>query len=150
VKIEIVAMGKVKDKHYKALTQEYLGRLEHYVRVEHTELRESKARATAVRLAEEADKMRERCGPHTVMVAMDERGKTPTSEQLAAWCERWMVSGTRHVAFFIGSASGLDEGLREECDEVLALSAMTLPHEMARMMLAEQLYRAMTILRGEA
>lgn len=93
--------------------------------------------------------MRARCQTDTVRVAMDERGELLTSAELSAWLEEWMLRGTRHVAFFIGSAHGLDPTLREECEHTLALSPMTFPHELARAMLAEQLYRAATIIRGE-
>lgn len=152
MKIEIVAMGKVRDKHCKALVREYLGRLDHYVSsVTHTELREVRASGGQVDVAlrQEADMMRARCQTDTVRVAMDERGELLTSAELSAWLEEWMLRGTRHVAFFIGSAHGLDPTLREECEHTLALSPMTFPHELARAMLAEQLYRAATIIRGE-
>lgn len=151
MKIEVVAMGKVKQKQCKALVEEYTGRLKHYIPFKETSLRESKltAQQRELGLAEEAQLFEKQCTPNTIRIAMDERGKQMTSKQFAALIERWMTRGERHVAFFIGSASGLDAEFREGCDHVMALSAMTLPHEVARVILSEQLYRAMTIIRGE-
>lgn len=148
MKLEIMAVGKLRDKHYRALFNEYFGRLGHYLPCAHTEIKASRA-SGADALAEEADVFRARTRTHTVRVAMDERGPPRTSTELAEICQEWMLRGTRHVAFYIGSAEGLDATFRQECDLVLSLSTMTLPHEMARVLLAEQLYRAQTIIRGE-
>ena len=151
MKLEILAMGKVKDKHYKALMREYMGRLGHYLTAVETPLRESKLTAHDVAggLEEEAREFDKRCNTHTIRVAMDERGELLSSIELASKVEDWMTYGTRHVAFMIGSANGLAPEVREQADLVLALTPMTLPHEMARVMLAEQLYRSLTIIRNE-
>ena len=151
MKIEIVAMGKVKEKRCKALVTEYTGRLTHYIPFKETSLRESKltAQNRELGLREEAESFEKCCSPDTIRVALDERGELMTSEEFASLLERWMTHGERHIAFFIGSASGLDEEFRKSCRHVLALSKMTFPHELARVMLAEQLYRAMPIIRGE-
>lgn len=151
MKLEIMGVGKLRDKHYKALMDDYMKRLGRYLPSAETCLRESKltARDRPAGLAEEAEAFRKKCGPNTIKVIMDERGKTWTSVEMARQIEGWMTRGERHVAFFIGSATGLDASLRDEADVTLALSTMTLPHEMARVFLAEQLYRSMTIIRGE-
>ncbi len=151
MKLEIMAIGKLRDKRYRKLMREYLGRLDHYTKIEETVLRESKrtGQDREEGLREEAQEFAKRCDHYTVTVALDERGDALTSMDVARQVEEWMTYGTRHIAFCIGSASGLDATWREECDMVWRLSAMTLPHEMARVMLAEQLYRAMTIIRGE-
>lgn len=151
MKLEIVAIGKLRDKRYRALMREYMGRLSHYGPCEETSLRGSKLAGQDVpaALAEEAEAFERRCGPRTLRVAMDERGEALTSVELARRVEQWMTYGQHHVAFFIGSANGLDPDFRARCDSALSLSAMTLPHEMARVLLAEQLYRAMTIIRNE-
>jgi 23S rRNA (pseudouridine1915-N3)-methyltransferase len=151
VKFEIVAMGKLRNDLFRGLTDDYLGRLEHYVPVEEIEVRESKLTDRNVKkgLAEEAESLESAASEGAVTVALDERGKQLTSRQLARWVDDWMVSGIRYVSFFVGSANGLDAQLRRNCNKRLSLSKMTLPHEMARMLLAEQLYRAMSIIRGE-
>ncbi|QDG54226.1 23S rRNA (pseudouridine(1915)-N(3))-methyltransferase RlmH [Persicimonas caeni] len=151
MKFEIVAVGKLRNQHFRALTDDYLGRLEHYTPVEELEVRESRLtdRNVSKGLAEEAESLENAASEGAVTIALDERGKHLTSRELARWVDDWMVTGTRYVSFFIGSANGLDANFRKSCRRRLSLSKMTLPHEMARMMLAEQLYRAMSIIRGE-
>ncbi|MBA2665116.1 MAG: 23S rRNA (pseudouridine(1915)-N(3))-methyltransferase RlmH [Bradymonadaceae bacterium] len=143
MKLAIVAMGKMRDANLRALTDEYLGRLQHYLPFEEVELREGRT------LQDEATAMVGATPAGAITVALNEDGKSLTSEQFARWIEEWMIGGTRHVSFFIGSASGLDADFKRGCQRRLSLSPMTFPHEMARMMLAEQLYRAMSIIRGE-
>ena len=82
-----------------------------------------------------------------VKVALDERGKTISTAQLASQIESWMTEG-RDVCFLIGGADGLDDTVKHDADMVLSLSSMTLPHALVRVVLAEQLYRAMSIIRN--
>lgn len=151
MKFEIVAVGKMRNESFRALTDDYIGRIARYLPVEEIEVRESRlvAHDQQKGLAEEGDALWAAASSPTVSVALDERGEQLTSRQLASWVDEWMVSGTRVVSFFIGSANGLDPAFRRQCQRRLALSKMTLPHEMARFLLAEQLYRAMSIIRGE-
>lgn len=151
MRLEIVAIGKLRDKSCRVLVDDYLGRLKHYSRYEMTEIKESKLTPTQLEagLAQEAEQFRRRLQPDSISVAMDERGESWTSQELADQLQLWMNQSVRHVAFFIGSANGLDVPFRQECNYRLRLSSMTLPHELARVILAEQLYRAMTILGNE-
>jgi 23S rRNA (pseudouridine1915-N3)-methyltransferase len=80
-------------------------------------------------------------------VALDERGKSVTSEQLSRLMQDWMGAG-RDVAFLIGGADGLDQRLKQNASMLLSLSSMTLPHQLVRVLLAEQLYRAVCLLRN--
>ena len=80
-------------------------------------------------------------------VALDERGKSVTTEQLARLLQDWMRIG-RDVAFLIGGADGLDQRVKQEAALTLSLSSMTLPHQLVRVLLAEQLYRALSLLRN--
>jgi 23S rRNA (pseudouridine1915-N3)-methyltransferase len=82
------------------------------------------------------------------VIAMDERGRTITSPALATMLADWRDKGSADAAFLIGGADGLDPGLRHRADMVLSFGAMVWPHALARVMLAEQIYRAMTILAG--
>ena len=152
MKVEIVAIGKSRDKRCQALFEEYLGRFSRYLPCEDTALRESKLGSSAPAeqvMRQEAEAFERAIPQHAVRVAMDERGDLISSQELARRMEQWMNRGERHVVFLIGGAHGLDPALRESCAHVLALSPMTFPHELARVLLAEQLYRAMTILRNE-
>jgi 23S rRNA (pseudouridine1915-N3)-methyltransferase len=83
------------------------------------------------------------------VVAVDERGAAWSSEQLAAYLDSLGVQGKSGVAFLIGGPFGLSDDLRQASHRLLSLSAFTLPHELARLVLAEQIYRAGTIVRGE-
>ena len=83
-----------------------------------------------------------------LIVAMDERGRTLTSPQFAEQIARWRDSGRQDVAFLIGGADGLAPDLRARADASISLGAMVWPHMLVRVMLAEQLYRAATILAG--
>ena len=85
--------------------------------------------------------------PGCVRIALDERGKQLTTADLARKLTGWMLGG-RDVAFMIGSADGLDRELKTDADLLLAVSAMTLPHAMVRVLLAEQLYRAMSMIQN--
>ena len=80
-------------------------------------------------------------------IALDERGKALNSEQFAQSLQEWMRSG-RDVAFLIGSADGLDQRLKQNASLMLSLASMTLPHQLVRVLLAEQLYRATCLLRN--
>jgi 23S rRNA (pseudouridine1915-N3)-methyltransferase len=81
-------------------------------------------------------------------VVLDERGRTMTSLQFAQQLGAWRDQGVRQVAFVIGGAYGMNEAVRERADLVLTLSAMVFPHQLVRVLFAEQLYRATTILQG--
>lgn len=151
MKISVVAMGKMRDARFGELATEYRERLSHHLPVEDIEVREVRVSGNDVAgaLADEAEGMRKASPEPALTIAMTEGGKQIDSAQLAEWMDDWMVGGQRHVVFYIGSAHGLDRQFLKSCDRRLSLSKMTFPHEMARMMLWEQLYRAMTIIRGE-
>lgn len=86
----------------------------------------------------------------TLLVLLDEKGKQITSVQLAAQLEKWRQGSHRQLAFVIGSAYGFDRAVYDRADTMLGLSLLTLPHQLARLLFLEQLYRACTISRGES
>lgn len=132
----------------EAAADEYSKRLKRYVRLEQAELREGGGESAAARAVESQALARalEGCD---VRVLLDERGTMVSSEEMASALERWGLDGRPHVGFAIGGASGHDVSLRAFCPVHWSLSRLTLPHELARIVLLEQLYRSMTILRGE-
>jgi 23S rRNA (pseudouridine1915-N3)-methyltransferase len=97
---------------------------------------------------EEGEGLLRRISPRDRVVLLDETGREYTSRELARRVGAWLAGG-RDVALVIGGAEGSSAEVRARADEVLALSRMTLAHRLARLVLTEQLYRAMTILRGE-
>jgi 23S rRNA (pseudouridine1915-N3)-methyltransferase len=99
-------------------------------------------------MAGEAALLRRALPAGAVICALDERGRVETSPKFAKRLAAWRDAGQRDLAFVIGGADGLDPGLRQEADHLLSFGAMVWPHMMVRMMLAEQLYRAASILSG--
>lgn len=112
-----------------------------------TELAESRAGSAASRKAEEAKSIRAAL-PDGIVVALDERGKGLTSDAFANQIGRWRDDGRPAVGFIIGGADGIDPDLVKEADLVVSFSPMVWPHQLVRIMLAEQLYRTTTILSG--
>lgn len=127
---------------------EYLKRIKRYVRIEEVIVKEEAANAktllsmTALRIVKRIDKTE-------FAVALAPTGRRMSSSDFACFIERQMIGGCKGVTFIVGGSFGLGSGVMERSDAVLSLSAMTLPHELAALYLAEQVYRAFTIIRGE-
>jgi 23S rRNA (pseudouridine1915-N3)-methyltransferase len=140
VKLKIVWMGRTKDAAIQSLTSNYLKRLSYYAEVE----------ATIVPSEAALLKLRERSGgrPAHSLVLLDARGKQLSSEELARFLEDHQNRNPQPLAFAVGGADGFSEMARESASFVLSLGKMTLSHEIARVVLLEQLYRAFSILRG--
>ncbi len=126
---------------------EYVSRLQRTHKVAVVQLPESKHSGEKAK-HDEGERLLAKLSARDSLVALDERGQALTSVQLAAWLGRAQDTG-RDVAFVIGGDEGLSEAVRARASLVLALSAMTLPHRLARLVLVEQVYRAFSILRGE-
>jgi 23S rRNA (pseudouridine1915-N3)-methyltransferase len=151
IQIQIIAVGKLKQSFWQAATQEYLERLQRYAAVEIGEVRDVLGRGKSEKeaLEEEAAEISKRLQPQALQVALDKDGKQFSSEQFAVLLKKEIDNGRRLCQFVIGGPAGLAPGLMKLASLRLSLSAMTFPHEMARAVLLEQLYRAFTILRGE-
>jgi 23S rRNA (pseudouridine1915-N3)-methyltransferase len=147
VKLTVVSIGKDRSGLFAPGVAEYAGRLSHVAKVALVELPESR-RSGAQAKADEAKAVLARLESSDVVVALDERGKALASVPFASWLSQHRAHG-RHVVFVIGGDEGLDEAVRARAQLTLSLSAMTLPHRLARLVLLEQLYRALSILRGE-
>lgn len=148
--IRVVAVGRLRDAGLKRIADEYLRRIGRTVRVEVREVAEAGGRA-----AGPAETRRLEGGRVLVavpegarLVALTRGGRAVSSEELAALVGRWREEA-KDVALLVGGAFGLDPSLLERAHLRLSLSCLTLPHELARVVLLEQLYRAATILRGE-
>lgn len=152
MRIEVVAVGRLREAHYRAAADDYIHRLRRYGRFEEREVRDGGARrrgSPAEVKAAEGEALLLGLSPQVTVVAMDERGDQLTSAELARELERRALYGESHTAFLIGGADGHSPQVLERASRVVSLSRMTLPHELARVVLWEQLYRAMTILKGE-
>jgi 23S rRNA (pseudouridine1915-N3)-methyltransferase len=149
MKVIVAAVGKPRDAALAAAIEHYEGRAAKYWPLDVREVREVSARGLGAAdvQTKEAERLAERVRGATV-IACDERGRTMTSGKFADFM-RDVRERARDVAFVIGGAYGLAPSLRDNAQTRLALAPWTLPHELARLVLAEQLYRAGTIVRGE-
>ncbi len=147
MKFTVISIGKDRSGLFAPGVHEYADRLSHGFKVQLHELPESRASGPKAK-RDEGEAIVGKLGPRDVLVALDERGKAWSSVDLAKWLGQQQMQG-RDVAFAIGGDEGLSDEVRARAAVVLSLSAMTLPHRLARLVLLEQLYRAVTILRGE-
>ena len=138
-------IGKTKDKNWKALQEEYLERLSHFVKCEIVEVRDSAAHETK---EIEGKRILERLNQKSFVCLLDVAGRSIPSTGIAKEIEKWQTYGLKEVTFIIGGADGISEEIRKTADFVLSLSFMTFTHDMARVVLLEQLYRAYTIING--
>jgi 23S rRNA (pseudouridine1915-N3)-methyltransferase len=150
MKLRFVWVGKTKSAPAKELIREYKARLEKFVNVEVTELRDrDDVGGNTQRIVDqEGEDILSRIADAHFVVALDERGRQLDSRELAKLIERHRLAATKEIAFVIGGYAGLAGAVKERADIVLALSRMTLTHELARVLLIEQVYRAFTIIHG--
>lgn len=147
MKLSFLSVGKDRSGLFSPGVDEYAKRLGYGAKVQLLELPESR-RSGAQAKEEEGRALLGRLSPRDALVALDERGKALSSIEFARWLQR-QQDGGRDVAFVIGGDEGLSEEVRDKAALVLSLSAMTMPHRLARLVLLEQVYRAFTIIRGE-
>ncbi|MCC6319567.1 MAG: 23S rRNA (pseudouridine(1915)-N(3))-methyltransferase RlmH [Gemmatimonadaceae bacterium] len=147
MKFRIVAVGKPRDRALAAAITEYETRAGRYWPLEAVEVRDENGRDSALVRAREGTRLLEQVGGARLVIC-DEHGEGYDSAAFAAWLQA-AREAARDVAFVIGGAFGLDDSVRRVAERRLALAPWTLPHELARVVLAEQLYRAGTIVRRE-
>lgn len=136
MKLAVVAVGKLKEPAFRALCDDYLGRIRRWVRVDEVEVRDDAALGRALPQ------------DHWV-VALEVDGERLTSEAFSKKLEQWGAQGKGNVAFLIGGAEGIPAELSRRAGMRLSLSSMTLPHRLARVVLLEQIYRGLSIAKGE-
>ena len=144
----ILAVGKLRPSYQEAC-EEYLARLRRFDEVAVHQVREAPASETpVVQRRTEGQRLLARVPDRAVVVALDREGTGWTSEALAAALGRWRENG-RGVALIIGGSTGLDDAVLARADHRWSLGPLTLPHQLARVVVLEQWYRAGTIIRGE-
>lgn len=153
--ISVIAVGKVKEKYLKQGMEEYLKRLSAYAKVEIIEVADEKAPETLSESETEQVKQKEgerilaKLHPDTYVIALAIEGKMQTSEQFSAHLDQLATYGKSKIAFLIGGSLGLSGEVLKRADETLSFSKMTFPHQLMRLILLEQVYRAFRIMRGE-
>jgi 23S rRNA (pseudouridine1915-N3)-methyltransferase len=153
VRLSLLAIGRLKDGPERALCERYAGRIQDsgrslgFTGPDIVELAESRARRPEERKIEESAALRSRIGTGLI-VALDERGSTMSSADFAGRLARERDGGAGAACFVIGGADGLDPALRQQANLTLSFGALTLPHQLVRALVLEQIYRALTILGG--
>jgi 23S rRNA (pseudouridine1915-N3)-methyltransferase len=148
VETAVVAVGKLRP-YYREAFDDYARRLQRYSAFREYEVREaSRAPTVAAQRVEEAERLQARITEGSNVVALARVGAGWTSADLAKQLERWLLAG-RPLTFVVGGSHGLDSSLISRATATWSLGPITLPHELARVVVGEQLYRAFTILRGE-
>ena len=152
MKINLLVVGKTTDRHLQVLTDDYAGRIGHYVPFQMEvipELRNTRSLTPQQQKQQEALLIRKALQPSDYVVLLDEHGTERRSIDFAAWMEKRIAAGGHRLVFIVGGPYGFDENIYELAQEKLSLSKMTFSHQMIRLFFTEQIYRAMTILRGE-
>jgi 23S rRNA (pseudouridine1915-N3)-methyltransferase len=148
VEITVAAVGKLRP-YYRQAVDDYARRLRRYVIVREQEVREaSKAPNIAAQRAEEAARLETKITDGSMVIALARDGAGWNSHELARQLERWLLTA-RPLALVIGGSEGLDPAFLSRAGARWSLGPLTLPHELARVVVLEQLYRAFTILRGQ-
>ena len=150
MKHEIVFLGKTKDRFIQQGIEEYTSRLKHYTNIEITILKDKSGGKTSFEAIEsQGQQMLNTVSRGSVIVALDSRGKQFTSESFSQKIVNWEINGVKQVTYLIGGPEGISEKILQAAQLVLSFSTMTFTHDMVRMLLVEQLYRAYTIKNGE-
>lgn len=150
MRLTVVAVGRLKERWWRDAAAEYVKRLGRYATLRIAEVPDvDLSRGEDRALAEEGTSVLRALPERAYAVALDPAGRELTSEELARWLEERQVGGEGAVAFVVGGTAGLAPEVLARCAERLSLSRMTLPHQLARVVLLEQLYRAFRISRGE-
>ena len=138
MKIRLIMLGKTRREEARTMVNDYVQRIQHYAEIEISELRD--AGPAALRKL--------KIDPSATVVLLDAAGKQFTSQQFARWLGDLRDRGARELVFLCGDAEGFPAELRSSAKQKISLSTLTMPHEFARVLLAEQIYRAFAILAG--
>ena len=151
IKIKLVAVGKVKEEYFRAAAAEYFKRLSRFCDFSCEEVKEENFRETDEATKEkilrtEGERIERAAKGYRICFAVE--GKKTTSEGLAAKIKSLSDAGVGEITFILGGSYGIDEGVKKRSDELTSFSDMTFPHTLARVMAAEQIYRAFSIING--
>lgn len=154
MKIKIYCIGKIKEQYLKDGINEYLKRISAYSNVEIVEVADSKVRDNPN--ASDIEKAKNEEGERVLksvkndyLIGLDLNKKEPTSEEFASFLQSKLVEGGSNVSFVIGGSYGLSDALKSRCNASISLSKLTFLHQMTRLILLEQIYRAFKILNNE-
>ena len=153
MKFRFIWPSSTADAELASVMDRYLGRIKHFYPIEVVEVapergRQSESDAAIIRRRSESARLIAAIPPRGFTVVLDERGQPMDSLKFAKWLERLTIDQPHGVNFVMGGDAGLDDAVKQRARKVLTLSAMTLPHQLARVLLLEQIYRACTLMRN--
>ena len=151
MKFRLIWPRSTADAELAAVLERYLNRIKHFFPIEVTEVppeRGRQAQSDVAIMRAQSARLMDAIPDRGYTVVLDERGQTIDSLKFARWIEKLTIDQPHGVNFVVGGDAGLDDTVRQRADRLLSLSPMTLPHQLARVMLAEQLYRACTLIRN--
>ena len=151
MKFRLIWPRSTADAELAAVLERYLNRIKHFFPIEVTEVppeRGRQAQSDVAIMRAQSARLVAAIPDRGYTVVLDERGQTIDSLKFARWIEKLTIDQPHGVNFVVGGDAGLDDTVRQRADRLLSLSPMTLPHQLARVMLAEQLYRACTLIRN--
>ncbi len=155
MKITVLTVGKIKEKYFISAVQEYSKRLSRYCKLEIIEVIDEKTLDNASSKEEqlirikEGERLKKYIKDDAYVIALAINGKQISSEGFADKIDKLGINGTSHIIFIIGGSIGLDDEILKNADEKLSFSMMTFPHQMMRVILLEQIYRAYRIIKKE-
>ncbi|MGZ8868362.1 MAG: 23S rRNA (pseudouridine(1915)-N(3))-methyltransferase RlmH [Thermoanaerobaculia bacterium] len=151
MKIRIIQAGSNADKELGTVAERYLDRIRHFFPIEVVTVPSERGRQAsddASIMRAQSARLEAAIPDRGYTIVLDERGETIDSLKFARWLERLTIDSPYGITFVIGGDVGMDESVRKRADKLLALSKMTLPHQLARVVLLEQIYRACTLMRN--
>jgi len=148
--IRVITIGKTSTPYLKVGIDIYLNRLKHYAKVEYLELPDVAVKERTKQKEKEGELILKQLKGEDVLILLDEKGKNPSSREFADFFQKKMNGGTRSLCLVIGGAYGFSDEVYNRAESLLSFSKMTFSHEMIRLMLVEQVYRAFTIIKGES
>jgi 23S rRNA (pseudouridine1915-N3)-methyltransferase len=148
LKIQVLGIGKIREPYFREAVEEYSRRIGHYVPIRVRDVAKEIS-GSEPDLETAYSRLKKEHVKADLKVALDRKGRIMSSEDLAEWFEKEMLNSVGLVSFIIGGPYGLAVSALTDSDQTISLGAMTFPHQMARLLLVEQVYRAFTIIRGE-
>jgi 23S rRNA (pseudouridine1915-N3)-methyltransferase len=149
LQINIIAVGNIKEKFLKEACAEYLKRLQGYAKLTIIEVEEENKGSTSIRQQKEGEKILKKVASDSYIIVLAIKGKSFSSEKFADKINQLGTYGNSHLTFIIGGSDGLSSDVLQKADLTLSFSEMTFPHQLMRVFLVEQIYRAFKIIRGE-
>ena len=150
MKILLLLVGKTSEAYLKEGVEVYLKRLTNYISLSQVVITLSSAKDKRIAIEEESKSIQSKLLPGDFIVVLDENGSEVTSRQLSGLFQKWMVQGIGRVVFIIGGPFGISTVLKKNANFILSASKFTFTHQMVRLILIEQIYRAMTIIKNES